>query len=136
MRIRWLALRKGFRICPRINDLALTLTWTSLGDWRLADILFFRPVGFSFLSCLSFEIFELLQQRALVVALMDMSRCEIKQRLVRPDLIVGLDVTAQFFPGRYLIGIVPYQIDLFLLYRPIEPLGQRIVGGPSYPGKG
>ena len=136
MRIRLSVLKNSFGICPRINDLALTLTWTSLLDWRLGDILFFLPVGFSFLSCLSFDIFELLQQRALVVELMHMSRCEIKQRLVRPDLVVGLDVTAQFFPGRYLIGIISYQINLFLLYRPIKPLGQRIVGGPSYPGKG
>src|SRR6266498_5378894 len=91
-RIRLLVLKNGFRICPRINDLALTLTWTSVLDRRLADILFFRPVGFSFLSCLSFDVFELLQQRALVVELMHMSRCEIKQRLVRPGLVVGLDV--------------------------------------------
>ena len=61
VRIRWLVLKNSFRICPRINDLALTLTWTSLRDWGLADIWFFRPVGFSFLSCLSFEIVELLQ---------------------------------------------------------------------------
>jgi hypothetical protein len=36
--------------------------------WRFGDILFFLPVGFSFLSCLSFDIFELLQQRALVAS--------------------------------------------------------------------
>ena len=33
------------------------------------------------------------------------------------------------FSGRYLIGIVSHQINLFLLHRCIEPLGQRIVGG-------
>ena len=136
MRIRLLVLKNGFRICPRINDLALTLTWTSPLDGRLADILFFRPVGFSLLSGPSLHLFELRQQRTLVVELMDMGRSEIKQRLVRPGLIVGLDVAAQFFPGRYLIGIVSHQIDLFLFHRPIEPLGQRIVGGPSDPGKG
>jgi hypothetical protein len=118
VRIRLWVLKNSFRICPRINDLALTFTWTSLLDWRLGDILFFLPVGFSLLSCLSFDILELLHQRALVVELMDMSRCEIKQPLVRPDLVVGLDVTAQFFRGRYLIGIISHQINLFLLYRP------------------
>ena len=68
MRIRLSVLKNSFGICPRINDLALTLTWTSLLNWRLADILFFLPVGFSFLSCLSFDIFELLQRRALVAS--------------------------------------------------------------------
>lgn len=35
-----------------------------------------------------------------------MGRSEIEQCLVRPGLVVGLDVTPNLFPGRYLIGIV------------------------------
>ena len=64
-----------------------------------------------------------------------MGRSEIHQRLMGPAVVIALDVTADLFLGRDLIGIVPYQIDLFLFDRPIEPLGQRIVGGPADPGK-
>src|SRR6266498_3326842 len=135
-RTGWSVLKTGFRISPRTNDLALTLTWTSPLDRRLADILFFRPVGFSFLSSLSLQVVQFRQQCALIVELMHMSRCEIEQRLMRSGLIVGLDVTTQFFPGRYLIRIIAHQIDLFLFDRPIKPLGQRIVSGPANPGKG
>ena len=101
----------------------------------MTDILLLRPVGFSFLPGLCFHGVEFLHQRALVIELMHMGRSEIKQRLVRPGLIVGFDVTAKFLARRYLIGIVPHQIDLFLFDRPIEPLSQRIVGWPSDPGK-
>jgi hypothetical protein len=65
-----------------------------------------------------------------------MGRSEIEQRLVRPPLILGLDVTAKFLACRLFIGIVPYQIDLFLFHPPMDPLGQRIVGGPAYPANG
>ena len=66
MRIRLSVLKNSFRICPRINDLALTLTWTSLFDWRLGEFVF-SPSRLFVLSCLSFDFFELLQQRALVL---------------------------------------------------------------------
>jgi hypothetical protein len=104
-------------------------------DRRLTDFLLLRPVDFSFLSGLSFHLVEFLHQHAFVIELMHMGRSEIKQPLVRPALIVGLDVTAKFLARRLFIGIVPHQIDLFLFHRPIEPLSQRIVGRPSHPGK-
>jgi hypothetical protein len=88
-------LKNGLRICPRIDDLALTLTWTSPRDWLLADILVLCPVGFSFFSGHFLHLFELLlQQRALVIELMDVSRSKVKQRLVRSAVIVESDVTA------------------------------------------
>ena len=102
----------------------------------MIDLLFFRPVRFAFVSGRFLHLLELLQQQTLVVELMDMGRSEIHQRLMGPAVVVALDVTAQFFSCRYLIGIVSHQIDLFLLDRSIKPLGQRIVGRASYPGKG
>jgi hypothetical protein len=49
--------------------------------------------------------------------------------------MVSLDVAADLFSGRDLIGIIPDQIDLLLFDRPIKPLGKRIVGRASHPGK-
>src|SRR5207247_3008712 len=100
-RIRLLVLKSGFRICPRINDLALTLTWTSPLDRRLADILFFRPVGFSFLSSPSLQVVQFRQQCALIVELMHMSRCENEQRLMRSGMVVDLSVTVHITSLRY-----------------------------------
>ena len=113
-----------------------TLTWTFPLKRRLIDLLFFRPVRFAFVSGRFLHLLELLQQQTLVVELMDMGRSEIHQRLMGPAVVVALDVTAQFFSCRYLIGIVSHQIDLFLLDRSIKPLGQRIVRRASYTGKG
>jgi hypothetical protein len=48
-----------------------------------------------------------------------------------PAVVISLDVAADLFSGRDLIGIVPYQINLLLLDRPVEPFGQRIVGGTA-----
>ena len=51
-------------------------------------------------------------------------------------VMIMLDVSTDLFSGRYLIGVIPHQIDLLLLNRPVEPLGQRIVGGTADPGIG
>jgi hypothetical protein len=58
VRIRLLVMKNGFGICPRINDLAPTLSRTSPLDWLLADFLLLRPVGFSLLSGLSLHVVE------------------------------------------------------------------------------
>jgi hypothetical protein len=50
-------------------------------------------------------------------------------------VMVLLDVAADLFSGRDLIGIIPDQIDLLLFDRPIKPLCKRIVGRASHPGK-
>ena len=60
MRIRGLILKNGFRICPRIDDLALTLTrkhppaidgWLSFCLWVLYAFRFSRVCLFISLSC-------------------------------------------------------------------------------------
>ena len=87
-------LKNGLRICPRIEDLAWTLTWTSPLDWLLAVISVLCPVRFSFFSGRVLHLFELLQQRALVIELMYVSRSKVKERLVWSGVIVEFDVTA------------------------------------------
>ena len=81
----------------------------------LAEFLLHDLISFSLLSGFSFHLFELGQQQALVTELMDMGRSEIHQRLMRPVVMVSLDVAADLFFGRDLIGIIPDQIDLLLL---------------------
>ena len=93
------------------------------------------PVRFSFLPSLSFHLIELRQQLALVIDLMHMGRSEIHQRLMGPLVMISLDIPADLFSGRDLIGIIPHQINLLLLDRPVEPLGQCVVGRTTDPGK-
>ena len=69
-------LKNGFRICPRIDDLGPILTSVSPLDRRLTDFLLLSPVGFSFLSGLSFHLVEFLHQHAFVIELMYMGRTE------------------------------------------------------------
>lgn len=94
LRIRLLLLKNSFRICPRIDDLDLTFTWMFPLDIRLTEFLLLSPVGFSYLAGSSFYLVWFLDQRSLVIKLIDMSRSEIIERLVRPALIVELDITA------------------------------------------
>src|SRR5687768_14422828 len=98
-------LKNGFRICPRIDDFDPTLISVSPLDRRSTDFLLLSPVGFSLLTGLSFHLVQFHHQHALVIELMDMGRSEIKQRLVWPGVIVGLDVSAKFLARRLCIGI-------------------------------
>ena len=52
---------------------------------------------------------------------------KIRQRLMRPGLVVEPDVAANFFPCWQFIGIVSHQIDLLLFNRSIKPLGDCVV---------
>ena len=130
-------LKNSFRICPRINTAGRPPpTWTSPLNRRLAPISIVLPVRFSPLASSALDLFELSQQPTFVIDLMDMSRCKIHQRLMRPLVVISLDIPANLFSGRDLVGIIAHQINLLLLDRPIKLLGQRIVGGPYYPSKG
>ena len=111
-------MKNGFRICPRINDLAVTLVWTSPRGRRLAEFLLRDPISFSFLSGFSFHLFELGHQSAFVIDLMHVGRSEILKPLMWPAVVIVLDVAANLFFGRDLIGIIPHQINFFLLDRP------------------
>ena len=88
-------LKNGGGICPRINATGRALGWTSPRKRGRARIWVLPPVGFAFVSGPSFHLFKLGQQQTLVVDLVDMSRSEIHQRLMRAVAMVSLDTASQ-----------------------------------------
>ena len=64
-----------------------------------------------------------------------MNRGKVPETLMRPFLVIKIDVPAELMPGRMFIGITSDDVDLFLFDASEEPLGKGVVGASSDSGK-
>ncbi len=66
---------------------------------------------------------------------MDVSRRVSEQSLMRPDLVVVIDISAYGLPGRVNGEVARVAVNLLLLERPIEPFLTGSVGLAVRPGE-